>query len=241
MIKVPGTTAGLVAIEEQTRLGINVNVTLLFSVGRYEQVADAYIRGLAERTNDGGLVDTINSVASFFLSRIDTKVDPRLPVGSLLRGQAAVASARVAYQRYLRKFDGPEWRQLAGARRQRLLWASTGTKNPHYSDVRYVSKLVGPDVVNTVPESTLRAFADHGRAEVTLAASLDAADGSLARLADGTLARLVAAGVDLEATEAELEREGIQSFCGAYDELLRCIESKVHAITSTPVSRGPAP
>ena len=233
MIKVPGTIAGLVAIEELTRLGINVNVTLLFSVNRYEQVIDAYIRGLVGRAEDGGRVDTISSVASFFLLRIDTKVDQGLPVSSPLRGQAAIASARVAYERHLTKFSGPEWTRLEGAKRQRLLWASTETENPSYSDVRYVSELVGPDVVNTMPEPTLRAFAEHGRVEATLVAERGAAD--------GTLAELVAAGVDLEAAAAELEREGVQSFCGAYNELLGCIESKVDPVTSPHVVHGPTP
>jgi transaldolase len=151
--------------------GHQLNVTLLFSVERYEQVIDAYIRGLAGRAQDGGRVDTISSVASFFLSRIDAKVDRWLPASSPLRGQAAIASARVAYQRYLTKFSGPEWEQLAGGKRQRLLWASIGTKNPRYSDVRYVSELVGSDVVNTLPEPTLRAFADHGRVEAISSSS----------------------------------------------------------------------
>jgi transaldolase len=232
MIKVPGTIAGLAAIEELTRLGINVNVTLLFSVDRYEQVTDAYLRGLAARAEDAGRIDTINSVASFFLSRIDTKVDDRLPEDLPLRGQAAIASARAAYQHYLSKFSGPEWERLTGAKRQRLLWASTGTKNARYSDVRYVSELIGADVVNTMPERTLRAFADHGRVEAMLNAEVGTVD--------RTLADLVAVGVDLEAVAAELEREGVQSFCAAYNELLGCIESKVEAVTTSGVGRKPA-
>ena len=170
MIKVPGTDAGLPAIEELTRRGVNVNVTLLFSIKRYEQVIDAYLRGLSARARDGERLDAVTSVASFFLSRIDTKVDAQLPEGSPLRGTIALASARVAYQRYLAKFSGPEWERLAsaGAKRQRPLWASTGTKNPEYSDVLYVSELIGPDVVNTMPEQTLRAFADHGEVARTV-------------------------------------------------------------------------
>src|SRR5262249_46937657 len=172
MIKVPGTEAGLTAIEELTRRGVNVNVTLLFSIGRYERVIGAYLSGLRARSQAGEPLDSITSVASFFLSRIDTKVDAKLPGDSPLRGRVAVASARVAYQRYLAKFAGPEWEPLerAGAKRQRPLWASTGTKNPAYSDVLYVEELIGPDVVNTMPDKTLHAFADHRQVRPTLLA-----------------------------------------------------------------------
>src|SRR5512132_1319938 len=178
MIKVPGTRAGLPAIEELTRRGINVNVTLLFSIERYEQVIDAYLRGLSARADAGEPVDTITSVASFFLSRIDTKADVLLDPGSPARGQVALASARVAYQRYRAKFAGPGWERLRdrGARRQRPLWASTGTKNPAYSDVLYVAELIGPDVISTMPEQTLRAFADHGAVARTVDASPDDAE-----------------------------------------------------------------
>src|SRR2546421_6519742 len=142
MIKVPGTEAGLPAIEELTRRGVNVNITLLFSIERYEQVIDAYLRGLSARADAGQPLDTISSVASFFLSRIDTKVDEQLPDASPLRGRVAIANAHIAYQRYLTKFAGPAWEHLRahGARTQRPLWASTGTKDPAYSDVLYVSE-----------------------------------------------------------------------------------------------------
>jgi transaldolase len=221
MIKVPGTSAGVPAIEELARRGVNINVTLLFSIERYEQVIDAYLRGLMARAESGAPLDSVTSVASFFLSRIDTKVDERLPEGSPLRGRVALASARVAYGRYLAKFAGAEWERLAdlGAKRQRPLWASTGTKNPDYSDVLYVSELIGPDVVNTMPEHTLRAFADHGEVKPTLEA--DPAG------AQRTLAEAAAAGIDLGSVTAELEREGIKSFCDSYDELLDCLESKL--------------
>src|SRR3954447_8285278 len=164
MIKVPATDAGLVAIEELTRLGVNVNVTLLFAVERYEQVIDAYMAGLAARRAAGDSLEGITSVASFFVSRIDTKVDDALPPGAPLRGRVAVANARVAYQRYRARFSGRPWHTLEaeGAAAQRPLWASTGTKNQDYSDVLYVSELVGPEVINTMPEATLQAFADHG-------------------------------------------------------------------------------
>jgi transaldolase len=225
MIKVPGTEAGLPAIEELTRRGVNVNITLLFSVERYEQVIDAYVRGLAARAEAGEPLGSIASVASFFLSRIDTKVDAQLAEDSPLRGGTALASARSAYQRYLEKFSSGEWERLerAGARRQRPLWASTGTKNPDYSDVLYVEQLIGPDVVSTMPEATLRAFADHGRVSGTLAADVPAAQEALAGV--------VAAGVDLVTVTSELEREGVRSFCDSYRQLLGCIESKVDVVT----------
>jgi transaldolase len=223
MIKVPGTAAGLPAIEELTRHGVNINITLLFSIGRYEQVIDAYLRGLSARAGAGEPVDKIASVASFFLSRIDTKADALLDEDSPLRGQVALASARVAYQRYQAKFTGPGWERLRdlGARPQRPLWASTGTKNPDYSDVRYVSELIGPDVINTMPEHTLRAFADHGAVARTLDADPDGAERRLTAAA--------AAGLDLAAITAQLEREGVRSFCDSYHQLLGCIERKLAA------------
>jgi transaldolase len=224
MIKVPGTAAGLPAIEELTRRGVNVNITLLFAIERYEEVIDAYLRGLATRAEAGARLDKITSVASFFLSRIDTKVDQQLPESSPLRGQVALASARVAYQRYQAKFAGPEWDRLhgLGAKRQRPLWASTGTKDPEYSDVLYVSELIGPDVVNTMPDQTLRAFADHGEVAPTLAADPDAA----AR----TLADAEATGIDLASITRELEHEGVESFCDSYRQLLDCIEAKLGSL-----------
>jgi transaldolase len=224
MIKVPGTEAGLPAIEELTRRGVNVNITLLFSIERYEQVIDAYLRGLAARAQVGEPLEGVSSVASFFLSRIDTKVDAKLPETSPLRGRVALASARVAYGRYLAKFDGPDWERLRalGARTQRPLWASTGTKNPDYPDTLYVSELIGPDVVNTMPDATLRAFADHGE----IARTLDADPGA----AERTLAGTTAAGVDLATVTAELEREGVRSFCDSYHQLLNCIESKLDSL-----------
>jgi transaldolase len=225
MIKVPGTEVGLVAIEELTRRGVNVNVTLLFAVSRYEQVIDAYLRGLDARAGAGEPLGELASVASFFLSRVDTKVDAQLPEDSPLRGRVAIASARVAYQRYLARFSGPSWERLRGlgARTQRPLWASTGTKDPHYPDVLYVSDLVGPDVVNTMPEKTLYAFADHGEATRTVDANGSAAE--------DVLAAARAAGVDLDGITAELEREGVRSFCDSYHQLLDCIEGKLGAVT----------
>jgi transaldolase len=220
MIKVPGTQAGLPAIEELTRRGVNVNVTLLFSIERYEQVIDAYQRGLAGRAKNGQRIDNVRSVASFFLSRIDTKVDKQLPEDSPLRGRVAIASARAAYQRYLNRFAGDNWERLEalGASRQQPLWASTGTKNPDYADTQYVAELIGPNVVNTMPEQTLRAFADHGQVTRTLDTDPDSAEQVLRQAAQ--------AGVDLAAVTAELEREGVQSFCDSYHELLDRVEAK---------------
>jgi transaldolase len=224
MIKVPGTEAGLPAIEELTRRGLNINITLLFSIERYEQVIDAYLRGLSRRTEAGEPIDHITSVASFFLSRIDTKVDAQLPEDSSLRGCIALASARVAYQRFLSKFTGPEWERLAalGARHQKPLWASTGTKNEAYSDVMYVAELIGPEVINTMPENTLHAFADHGEVARTL--DRDPAE------AERTLAEAAQAGIDLAQITFELEREGVKAFCASYAELSETIESELAAV-----------
>ena len=221
MIKVPGTPAGLPAIEELTRRGVNVNITLLFSLERYERVMDAYLRGLAARADAGEPVDGVASVASFFLSRIDTKVDAQLPEDSPLRGRVAIASARSAYESFRAKFADSPWERLSGlgACTQRPLWASTGTKDPRYSDVLYVEELIGPEVINTMPEKTLRAFADHG--EVTRTLDADPAD------ARATLADADRAGIDLNAVTTALEREGVESFCASYHELLGCIEAKL--------------
>jgi transaldolase len=226
MIKVPATGAGVPAIEELTARGVNVNVTLLFSVARYEHVIDAYMRGLERRVASGEPVRGIASVASFFVSRVDAKADCLLPADSSLRGRVAIANARLAYARYLDRFsEDPclaedRWLALreAGARPQRPLWASTGTKNPAYSDVLYVEKLIAPGVVNTMPEATLKAFADHGDVEQAV---------SIAGQANAVLRRARAAGIDLDAVTAELEREGVRAFRDSYRELLGCIEAKL--------------
>jgi transaldolase len=225
MIKVPATVAGLGAIEELTARGVNVNVTLLFSVERYEQVIDAYLTGLERRVSAGQPLDGIASVASFFVSRVDAKADALLPSDSELRGHVAIANARRAYTRYVERFAGPRWEPLRerGAASQRPLWASTGTKNPAYSDVLYVEQLIGPDVVNTMPENTLRAFADHGRSIRTLHGSDPAAEETLRRLHD--------AGVDLPAITAELERDGVRAFCDSYRELLDSIQARIRQPT----------
>jgi transaldolase len=230
MIKVPATDAGIPAIEELTARAVNVNVTLLFSVARYEQVIDAYLSGLERALASGLPVGAIASVASFFVSRVDAKADGLLPSDSDLRGRVAIANARRAYERFRERFGEDErWRALrdAGARLQRPLWASTGTKNPDYSDVLYVEELIGPDVVNTMPEATLRAFADHGRVAATLGEPEEA-----------TLRRARDAGIDLAAVTAELELEGVRSFCNSYRELLDCIETKLRSIAPVGVGAG---
>jgi transaldolase len=221
MIKVPGTEAGIPAIEELTARGVNVNVTLLFSVARYEEVIDAYIAGLEQRAAAREPVDAITSVASFFVSRVDAKVDAQLPADSRLRGCVAIANAHRAYAHYVDRFGDDRWRTLrdAGAHPQRPLWASTGTKDPSYSDVLYVEKLTVPNVINTMPESTLRAFADHGNVTHALSRVAGAASSTLRRARD--------AGVDLDAITAQLEREGVRSFCESYEQLLGRIAAKV--------------
>ena len=226
MIKVPATESGIPAIEELTASGVNVNVTLLFSVARYEQVIDAYMSGLERRLAAGDPVDAIASVASFFVSRVDSKADALLPNDSNVRGRIAIANARRAYAHYLDRFSedpclaDDRWLTLRdpGARPQRPLWASTGTKDPTYSDVLYVEKLITPDAVNTMPEATLRAFADHGDLSHPL---------GIAGASSATLRQARGAGIDLDAITAELEREGVRSFCDSYHDLLACIETKL--------------
>jgi transaldolase len=226
MIKVPATAAGIPAIAELTARGVNVNITLLFSVARYEQVIDAYVAGLERRVAAGEPVDAIASVASFFVSRVDSKVDALLPADSDLRGRVAIANAQQAYGRYRARFADERWSALraAGAHPQRPLWASPQTKDPAYSDVLYVEQLIAPDVINTMPAATLRAFSDHGEATRTLGESTGAAEQILRDAKD--------AGIDLTAITAQLEREGVQSFCSSYDELLACIDAKFTEIVS---------
>jgi transaldolase len=221
MIKVPATDAGIPAIEQLTARGVNVNVTLLFSTARYEQVIDAYVAGIERRVAASQPVDAISSVASFFVSRVDGQADPLLPLGSDLRGRVAIANARTAYTRYCERFSSERWLALqrAGARSQRPLWASTGTKNAAYSDVMYVEQLIAPDAINTMPQATLQAFADHGNpASPFDSRSEEAAD---------VMRRAAQAGIDVAAIAARLERDGIRSFERSYHQLLECIESKL--------------
>jgi transaldolase len=224
MIKVPATVPGVAAIEELTARGVNVNVTLLFSVERYEEVIEAYLRGLERRAGAGEPVEHVSSVASFFVSRVDSKANSLLDARSPLRGRVAVANAHRAYGRYLERFAGERWERLErlNATPQRPLWASTGTKDPVYSDVLYVERLIAPGVINTMPEQTLRAFADHGNVE----RALDADPGA----AEEALVEATAAGLDLDAITEELEHEGVESFSESYAELVSCIESKLEQV-----------
>ena len=224
MIKIPGTTAGVEATRRATADGINVNVTLLFSVERYAAVIDAYLAGLEERLRRGQPVEHVSSVASFFVSRVDTAVDRLLADRGRgdLAGRAAVANARLAFGYASTAFDGPRFAALraAGARPQRPLWASTGTKDPRYSDVKYVEELAGPGVVNTMPPATLAAFRDHGVAQDRLTGS--------GREAQATLDELVAAGIDIDAVTKRLLEDGIAGFAASMDELLAGLRSVSH-------------
>ncbi|HEV2122650.1 MAG TPA: transaldolase, partial [Chloroflexota bacterium] len=220
-IKIPATEAGLPAIATCIGRGINVNVTLLFDVDRYEAVANAYIDGLEMLASSGKPLDRVASVASFFVSRVDTVVDSQLPdQHAELRGKAAIANAKVAYERFQRIFGSERFARLRakGARPQRVLWASTSTKNPAYKDTMYVDPLIGPETVNTVPPQTLEAIQDH--AEVRQTITEDMAE------AHKTLAVLAEAGIDLKAVATQLEKEGVASFAKSYDHLLRSIEQK---------------
>jgi transaldolase len=231
MIKVPATPAGIPAIEELTARGVNVNVTLLFSVARYEQVIDAYMRGLERRAARGEPIDGIASVASFFVSRIDTKADAELPPRSPLRGTVAIANARMAYRVHQERFSSRRWQSLAasGARDQRLLWASTGTKNPDYSDVLYVEQLIAPGVVNTMPIATLEAFDDHGNVDVPSMGSDEAGD-------ELAIAAVYTSGLDLEGITAALEREGIRAFSRSFDTLIGSISERLHRLAIIPAA-----
>lgn len=222
MIKVPGTRAGVTAFEEITAKGINVNVTLLFSVARYREIAQAWIRGVERRLNDGHSVDRLHSVASFFVSRVDVAVDEALDAiggeaAEALKGKIAVANAKVAYGHFANLFGSEQFAALKarGANVQRLLWASTGVKNPDYSDVLYVEELIGPDTVNTLPPKTLDAFRDHGTVEPRLLKGLDVAHKQLSAVNE--------LGVALNDITDELERAGIASFEEAFDRLLKAL------------------
>ncbi len=231
MIKVPGTEAGVQAFEDITALGINVNVTLLFSVSRYRDIALAWIRGL-ERCHAAGLpLNRLHSVASFFVSRVDSEVDRALEAkggdaAMALRGKIAIANAKVAYGHFANLFGSAAFEKLRaqGANPQRLLWASTGTKNPDYSDVLYIEELIGPDTVNTVPPKTLDAFRDHGSVAPKLTQGLADASKQLAALAE--------VGVSLGDITDKLEADGIASFTEAFDRLLEAIASERARVAS---------
>jgi len=223
MIKIPGTQEGIEAVARLLTAGVNVNVTLLFDADTYEHFADAFMRGLEARQASGGQIDNLASVASFFVSRIDTNVDQRLAPGSGLRGRVAIANARVAYQRFQRLFSSKRWIALAaaGARVQRPLWASTGTKNPSYSDVMYVEELVAPQTVNTMPSATLHSFLDHGEVHAFGEEELASAQEIIQEAA--------AVGIDLAEMGTELLAEGLAAFDRDFAALLRIIEANLNA------------
>jgi len=227
MIKIPGTAEGLPAVTECIAQGININVTLLFAVSRYEEVISAYQAGLEARLARGQNVAGIASVASFFVSRVDSKVDPlldRIGNSAGLRGRIAIANAAVAYRTFERRTSDSRWEALAGrgARPQRPLWASTSTKDPRYPDVHYVEPLIAPMTVNTLPPETFAAYRDHGQPEIRIHASLAAADGQLDAL-EGL-------GIDLQGVTRELEDEGVTKFAASYGAALAAIEQKAAAM-----------
>ncbi|MBB6500440.1 transaldolase [Pedobacter cryoconitis] len=222
MIKIPGTQPGLAAIKKTISEGLNINVTLLFGLERYRKVTDAYIEGLEERAARGESIKDIASVASFFLSRIDVLIDPILEERHLgeLKGEVAIASAKKAYEIYKEVFTGPRWEKLAalGARPQRLLWASTSSKNPAFKDTKYVEALIGPDTVDTIPIETLEAYRDHGDPENRLEIDLEGASSVLAQLRHED--------IDLAKLTQQLEDEGIEKFNAPYEKLLNAIEKQ---------------
>lgn len=227
LVKVPATKQGLPAIKHLTSEGVNVNVTLLFSIERAAEVAESYIKGIEMRVRKGQPVNGIFSVASFFVSRVDTLVDKLLEkrlesatsdeekktISSLI-GKAAVVNAKLAYRNFKEIFSGPLFKDLGGkgANEQRLLWGSTGTKNPKYSDVKYVDELIGPDTVNTMPEATLKAFEDHGKVKVTIEDDLAGAEDVFRKLRD--------LGIDMTAVTDQLEKEGVKTFSDSFFALL---------------------
>ena len=228
MIKIPGTREGWGAIESCLADGININITLLFSVEHYRAVTEAYLRALETRIAQGLSVEQLASVASVFVSRVDTEIDKRIAAGGdslvALRGKVAIASARLAYAAFLEITQSPRWRALEakGARKQRLLWASTGTKNPDYSDVLYVESLIGPETIVTVPPETLKLFEDHGRISLTL-------DHDQIREARRVLDRLADGGIEFGDVNRTLEDEGIAKFAKSFDRLLHVIAGKRNA------------
>jgi transaldolase len=227
-VKIPATAEGVPAINTMIAAGKSINVTLIFSLERYAEVMEAYLSGL--EACDGDL-SRVASVASFFISRVDTEVDRRLeaigsPEALAMRGKAAVAQGKLAYKLFRDTFSGPRWEALAarGARLQRPLWASTSTKNPDYPDTLYVDSLIGPDTVNTLPDATIEAFVDHGTLARTVDADVDEAEASWAALAD--------VGVDVDDVAARLEREGVGTFQKSFDELLGALATKANELSA---------
>lgn len=229
LVKIPATEPGLLAIEEMIARGKSINVTLIFSLDRYRAVADAYIRGLERFVEDGGDPSTVHSVASFFVSRVDTEADRRLDeIGGHedLKGTLAVANAKLAYAAYEEIFAGERWNALAtrGGRTQRCLWASTSTKNPDYPDTLYVTSLIGPQTVNTLPDETIEAFQDHG--EPVADAILQGVD-----TARTVFERFAAAGISYDDVCATLEREGVEKFEASFTDLIAGIEERLAVAT----------
>jgi transaldolase len=232
MVKVPGTDEGIPAIEQLVAEGLNINITLLFSLAAYERVMEAYLRGMERRAEAGEPLARIASVASFFVSRVDSSVDaelekivqaggPNADRARALMGRAAIDNAKLAYQRFSEVFSGERWERLAsqGARVQRPLWASTSTKNPAYRDVVYIEALIGPDTVNTIPRATLDAFADHGEVRRTVDTDVDAAHAELATLKE--------LGIDLDRVTNQLLVEGVEKFSKAYNQMLTAVGEKL--------------
>ena len=228
LVKIPATDAGIAAIEEMTAQGYSINITLIFSLTRHRQVVEAYLNGLERLVAAGGDPGRVHSVASFFVSRVDTEADRRLAALNRddLRGRLGIANAKLAYQQYEQLFQGARWDALAsrGATRQRCLWASTSAKDPSYRDTLYVEELIGRQTISTMPEETIRAFQDHGVASARLEADLDQAQ--------HLFNELYAAGVDYHDVVATLEREGIEKFIASVNELLSRIEDKRHDLAS---------
>jgi len=227
MVKIPATKPGLAAIEDVVAKGRSINVTLIFSLRRYAEVAESYIRGIERLVAEGGDPRKVASVASFFVSRIDTEADRRLEEAGApkeLQGKLAIANAKLAYAHYLEAFSGPRWDFLVGkgATPQRVLWASTSVKNPAYPDTMYVEELIGSDTVNTMPEETIKAYQDHGDPQPRLQSGLDEAKAVLEKLAR--------AGVDYDDVTETLEREGVEKFADSFDQLMQSLREKQQAL-----------
>jgi transaldolase len=237
MVKVPGTVEGAVAVRRLISEGINVNITLLFAIEAHDRVIEAYMAGLEDRVKAHKPIDGLASVASFFVSRVDSEIDKRLdaliakaqPADKerlqLLKGRAAIANAKLAYRLFRQRFSGPRWEALAkqGARVQRPLWASTSTKNPAYRDVMYVEELIGPDTVDTMPPATIEAFSDHGVIDKTVDKKVAAAE--------GLLKEIEAVGISVREVTEKLLVDGIASFQKSFDELIAGLESKIGSLT----------
>ncbi len=239
MIKIPATIAGVPAVEQAIFEGININVTLIFSLGRYAEIIDAYLSGLERRREKGLSLDHVASVASFFVSRVDSKVDalleeiqrtgsPKAARAAALLGKIAIANAKLAYAQFRGVFDGARFENLRqhGARAQRPLWASTSTKNPAYPDTYYVDSLIGPQTVNTIPPQTLEAFGDHGKAELTLEQNLSDARGHIEALAS--------LGISMQTVTDELELEGVDKFARSYASVLKTVAKRARSLQKEP-------